>query len=377
MTDAPLPTDPAAPPPLPAQAAEQRRFPCQNCGADMTWDPTHDVLVCAHCDARASVPRADNEIVERPLEAAGEAARGYGLETRTATCDNCGAKVSFEGRDTALECAFCGSPAVLETESFRNPLRPESIIPLAVGAEKAEISFRVWIRSRWFRPSALQDTKHFDARGIYVPCWTYDAIADSQWSADAGYYYTVMQPQTVMVNGRMQVQMVPVQKVRWEPAWGRRHDVYDDVLVHASRGLSVELAAKLGSYDLKEIVPYRPEYLAGWRAEEYAVDLEAGWKTALARVVSSQESRCSHDVPGDTQRNLRVHNVVSNVRWKLMLLPVWSLTYRYGGKSYAVLVHGQTGRVVGHAPYSFWKILLFVLAILAVLALLVLVLSLA
>jgi hypothetical protein len=254
---------------------------------------------------------------------------------------------------------------VLEEQSHRNALRPESIVPLGVGAQKVESSFRAWIGGLWFRPNALKNTKHFDARGVYVPCWTFDAVADSQWSADAGYYYTVMELRPVMVNGKMQMRMVPVQKVRWDPAWGRRHDAYDDVLVHASRGLSPDLAAKLGSFDLKALVPYRPEYLAGWRAEEYAVDLDAGWKTALARVVEGQEVRCAGDIPGDTHRNLRVHNVVSGARWKLMLLPVWTLTYRYGGKPYTVLIHGQSGRIVGHAPYSFWKIFSFVIAILA------------
>ncbi len=377
MNDAPQASVPVTPPPLPAREGEQRQFPCKNCGADMTWDPTADVLLCSHCDAKVPVPRAEAQIVERPLEAAGEAARGFGVETRTATCKNCGAKVSYEGRDTALECAFCGAPAVLEESSYRNALRPESLIPLGIGADKVEQSFRTWIGALWFRPNALKLTRQFEAKGVYVPCWTFDAIADSQWSADAGFYYTTMELRPVMVNGKVQMRMVPVQKVRWEPAWGRRHDTYDDLLVHASRGLSRELAGKLGAFDLKALVPYRPEYLAGWRAEEYAVDLEAGWKNALEEVVSSQDARCSHDVPGDTQRNLRVHNVVSNVRWKLMLLPVWTLSYRYNQKPYTVLIHGQTGRIVGHAPYSFWKIFLFVLAILGGIGLLVLLASLA
>lgn len=339
----------------------------------MTWHPESDALVCAHCDARVAVPRAEAEIVERRLEDAGAAARGFGVETRTATCKGCGAKVAYEGRDTSLACAFCGAPAVLEESSYRNALRPESIVPLSVGAPKVEAAFRQWIGGLWFRPSALKNTKSFDATGVYVPCWTYDADVQSEWSADAGYYYTVMEPRPVMVNGKMQIQMVPVQKVRWEPAWGRRHDVYDDVLVHASKGLPEDLAQKLGRFDTQELVPYRPEYLAGWRAEEYAIDLDSGWKTALARIVREQESRCSGDVPGDTQRNLRVHNVVSEARWKLVLLPVWTLTYRFGGKPYTVLIHGQTGRIVGDAPYSVWKILLFSLALfLAVLVVLAL-----
>ena len=124
-------------------------------------------------------------------------------------------------------------------------------------------------------------------------------------------------------------------------------------------------------FDLSKLVPYRPEYLAGWRAEEYAIDLAQGWEAGQARIVATQESRCSSDVPGDTQRNLRVQNRISDVRWKHVLLPIWSLTYAHAGKHYAVLVHGETGKVVGDAPYSFAKIALLVLACLAGVALLV------
>jgi hypothetical protein len=147
--------------------------------------------------------------------------------------------------------------------------------------------------------------------------------------------------------------------------------VYDDVLVPASRGVAQGLSQELGPYDLKALVPYRPEYLAGWRAEEYAIDLESAWKTGLATIVAEEERRCSGDVPGDTQRNLSVHNVVSGVRWKLCLLPLWTLTYRYGGKPYTVLIHGQTARIVGDAPWSAWKIAgLVLLGLLAVLVIL-------
>ena len=48
-----------------------------------------------------------------------------------------------------------------------------------------------------------------------------------------------------------------------------------------------------------------------------------------------------------------------------MLLPMWSVTYRLAGRSYAVLVHGETGRVAGKAPYSWVKIGLAALVVLA------------
>lgn len=372
-----MPDTPEVPPPLAdaAQAetaapnARSERFPCRACGAQMRWDPDVDALLCDYCGARVAIPRGEGVIVEHALEDAGHAARGLGLETRVARCSRCGAQVAYDGRATASECVFCGSPQVLEQQQNRNALRPESLVPLDVGRAHVEKAFRTWIGGLWFRPSALQQLREFRAVGVYVPFWTFDARVHSDWSADAGFYYYVTVPVMVIVNGKPQMQMRTERRVRWEPAWGQRDDAYDDVLVHASKGLPPALAAKLGTFDLSKLVPYRPEYLAGWRAEEYAFDLAQGWEAGQARIVASQESRCSSDVPGDTQRNLRVQNRISDVRWKHVLLPIWSLTYAHGGKHYAVLVHGETGKVVGDAPYSFVKIALFVLACLAVLAL--------
>jgi DNA-directed RNA polymerase subunit RPC12/RpoP len=343
----------------------------------MRWEPDVDALFCEYCGARVAVPRGEGVVLERPLSEAGHAARGLGLETRVARCSRCGAQVAYDDRATAVECVFCGSPQVLEQESNRNALRPESLIPLDVGKDTVERAFRTWIGGLWFRPNALKRMRAFRAIGVYVPFWTFDARVHSDWSADAGFYYYVQVPALVMVNGKPTMRMRTERRVRWEPAWGARDDAYDDLLVHASRGLPPGLASKLGTYDLAKLVPYRPEYLAGWRAEEYALDLATGWEAAQARIVETQAARCSGDVPGDTQRNLRVANRISDVRWKHVLLPLWSLTYAHAGKSYAVLIHGQTGKVVGDAPLSWVKILLLVLGLLVGLALLLGVLALA
>jgi len=369
--------DPAAPlVPAPANA-DNVRFRCPSCGAQQRWDPDVDALLCDYCGSKTPVPRGEGTITEHALADAGAAARGLGVDARVARCSSCGAAVAYDERATSAECVFCGSPQVLVQEENRNALRPESLVPLDVGRETVERSFRSWIGGLWFRPNALKALREFKALGVYVPFWTFDAQVHSDWSADAGHYYYVQVPHMTMVGGKMRMTMRTERRVRWEPAWGARDDHYDDVLVHASRGLPPELSAQLGGFDLKKLVPYRPEYLAGWRAEEYAVDLAQGWQAGQARIVASQESRCSGDVPGDTQRNLRVANRISDVRWKHVLLPIWTLGYQHAGKHYHVLIHGQTGRVVGKAPYSWVKILLFVLGILAGLGVAALVLAVA
>jgi hypothetical protein len=151
-----------------------------------------------------------------------------------------------------------------------------------------------------------------------------------------------------------------VQHTRWEDAWGQRADDYDDVLVCASTGLPTPLAESLQTFDTSALVPYTPAYLAGWSAEEYGVELQAGYAVAQQRMDASQQQRCSADVPGDTQRALSVTSSYSDLTWKHVLLPIWIAAYRYRGDVYRFLVNGQTGEVKGKAPYSAAKIALAV-----------------
>jgi DNA-directed RNA polymerase subunit RPC12/RpoP len=340
---------------------------CEECGAETTWVPEEDALVCAYCDHRREVPRGDGEVLEYAIEDAGEAARGLDLEVRVANCESCGARVTFDEVGTAGNCVYCGSPKVLTQDANRNAIRPESLVPLAVGRERVEKSFHDWLRRLWFRPNDLKKRRTFEAVGIYAPFWTFDCQVRSDWTAESGTYYWVTETYWTTENGKRVQKTRQVRKTRWRPAAGSRHDSYDDILTCASRGIPADLVGRLGDFDTTELVPYRPEYLAGWHAEEYQVDLEDGWGFARSDVEAWQESRCAGDVPGDTYRGLRVWNRIWGIRWKHVLLPVWSLAYRYRGKSYPVLVNGQTGRIVGKAPLSFWKVFFFVLFVLAVL----------
>jgi hypothetical protein len=91
-----------------------------------------------------------------------------------------------------------------------------------------------------------------------------------------------------------------------------------------------------------------------------------GWALGQKKIESSQTDKCARDVGGDTHRMLSVSNQFSNITFKHVLLPIWIAAYRYNGKVFRFLVNGQTGEVVGQAPWSIWKILALVAAILAI-----------
>ena len=68
------------------------------------------------------------------------------------------------------------------------------------------------------------------------------------------------------------------------------------------------------------------------------------------------------DIGGDRQRVHSVNTKVSDVTFKHVLLPVWMAAYKFRGETYRVVINGRSGRVSGQRPWSFWKILLAVLA---------------
>ena len=61
---------------------------------------------------------------------------------------------------------------------------------------------------------------------------------------------------------------------------GHVSNQFDDILVLASNSLPPKIAQRLEPWDLKNLVPYRDEYLSGFVAESYQVDLPHGFDVA-------------------------------------------------------------------------------------------------
>ena len=345
----------------PKSVTAEHRFPCQSCGADYRFDPAQERLVCDHCgNAEAIGLTRGTEIRELDFEAALHAALPAQdiEETRVSRCPNCAAQVEFDATTHAAECPFCATPVVTDTGTHRH-IKPRGVLPFALDERRARAAMTDWLGSLWFAPNGLQDyaRKGRSMSGIYVPYWTFDAETASRYTGERGtvYYETI----TVMRDGKRQRQQVA--KIRWRPVRGRVARFFDDVLVLASKSLPKRFTDALEPWDLAALEPYRPEYLAGFRAEGYAVALPQGYEEARAQMARIIERDVKFDIGGDRQR---IHNIETDVRdvtFKHILLPAWLAAYKYRGKSYRFVVNGRTGRVQGERPYSAWKIAFAVL----------------
>ena len=344
---------PQIPRPAEVPPTQEHRFPCDDCGGDMRFDPGDDRLVCDHCGNVAPLDRARGGIAEIAIARGLDAGDAPQEETRVTDCPNCGARFEFDPAIHAAECPFCATPVVADTGTDRH-IRPAALVPFALEEAQAREAMTAWLGSLWFAPSGLKKYARKGQRmnGIYVPFWTFDAQTDTDYAGQRGDTYYVRR--TVVRDGkRVQVQ---VPKIRWTPVRGRVRRFFDDVLVLASPSLPKSHTDGLEPWDLSDLSPYAPQYLAGFRAEAYRVGLEDGLTEARARMDAVIARDIRMDIGGDQQRIHQARTRMSDVTFKHVLLPVWVAAYKYGGKSFRFVVNGQTGRVRGERPYSAWKI---------------------
>jgi hypothetical protein len=146
--------------------------------------------------------------------------------------------------------------------------------------------------------------------------------------------------------------------VRWVPASGYYSHHFDDVTVIASKGIKQSAVERIYPFDLPQLVNYDPQYLLGKHAEVYALDVQAGFKVADGIMDRYIEGECAKQIPGDTYRNLRVNTHKHGITFKHILLPIWIAAYIFNNKSYQVIVNGQTGKISGEKPLSWFKIIL-------------------
>jgi len=348
---------------------DEYRWPCEQCGAQLRYAPGQTRLVCDHCghvqDIPAEVPRARTLALQEL-----DLARGLRddlsdrdmVETRTTSCPNCGAQVEITGATHATECPFCATPVVLDTGTSRH-IKPQALIPFALTEVQARKAMTGWLGSLWFAPNTLLEyaRKGRAMNGVYVPFWTFDADTDSRYSGERGEYYYETRTVRVRVNGKMETRQERERHTRWHSVSGRVARDFDDVLVMASHSLPPRLGNELTPWDLGALVPYAPDFLAGFQAEGYTVPLAEGHAEGRGKMEEVIRSDVRRDIGGDEQRIHDIDTAWTEETFKHILLPVWMAAYKYNGKSYRFLVNGQTGEVQGERTWSIWKIAFAVL----------------
>lgn len=346
--------------------AEQHAFPCQQCGAQLDYQPGTTELGCEHCGHRHRITISQEPIYEYDFHSTLKPLPG-GAEERVATtikCHACSAEFEFDADIHADECPFCGARIVVDTTEHRI-IQPKAILPFKVDDSQATESYRKWLKKLWFAPNKLKKyaKKERKLNGVYAPYWTYDCQAQTYYHGQRGNMYQVPQRVTVMVNGRRQTRTQMVTKIRWTPVSGSVQRSFDDVLIYATDSLPREVARELAPWDLGELTPYQDEFLSGFQSEVYKTNLDLGFDYAKQRMHPLIRQDIRYDIGGDQQRIGAADTQYNKISFKHILLPFWIAGFRFRNKTFQYVVNGRSGEVQGDRPYSWVKIGFTVLAI--------------
>jgi hypothetical protein len=351
-----------------ADVSALEKHACPACGAQAEWNPGKQMLVCPFCGTESPyvIDRETGKVIELDLAAAlrelPEDERGWQTERRSVQCQSCRAVMVFDPSRVGQNCEFCGSPALVDYQEIKSPIRPQGVLPFKIDRNRIRDDIRGWWRGKWFAPGRLARAAMVDtAHSLYIPYWTFDARAHCPWEAEAGYYYYVG------VEGRdSQGNRVVRQerRVRWESASGVVDHAFDDDPVPGTQGLPMDLLRQVEPFPTQDVVPYDTAFLAGHVVEHYKVVLLEAAERSQQQMLATLERLCAAQVPGDTHRNLRIFPTFSGRTFKHVLVPIWLLTYTYGAKAFQVIANGYTGKIAGKYPLSVWKVLFVILVVL-------------
>lgn len=273
----------------------------------------------------------------------------------TLQCTSCGAAVELDDVSLSTQCAFCDA-ALVATNLVAEPV--DLVVSFKIDRQVAGRRISAWLASSWLAPEALRKATRPEALdAVLVPFYVFDARAESSYQVSIGIYWYRTETYTVTVNGRTQTRTRQVRETEWHPLSGTHGTRWFDHLVSASKGLPEAESNALEPFDLGAALPFAPALLAGVAAEIATVPHDEAQQTAHAEL-SQLEARAiaARMLPGDTHSGLRTQSQFDIEQVRLALLPVWTAVYPGPKGPVRVLVNGQTGKVAGTIPKSWWKI---------------------
>jgi DNA-directed RNA polymerase subunit RPC12/RpoP len=321
------------------EAAQSKRYVCQQCGGTMAFSPDGQSLTCNYCDRQISLYQAVEEgamVQERDFSVALATAKGHThpVTMQSFSCQGCGAHFVLGPAIHSITCPYCSSAYVIQKRQTHRLIPPEGVIPFAFNQKKARQFLYQWLKKK----KLLDDCQTSSPLGLYLPVWTFD-IGGQVVAHVRGYRQgsgVKMPSQTI-----------------------ERPVLYNDIPVSASHRLPANLAEEIYNYKLNKVLPYNPGYLANWPAATYQISAAAASLVARKRVWKNAQRVVGAQIkdqvvsPFDSSSNIDITLNSSKLyveAFKLIFLPLWLIRYRYQDKIYDTVVNGQNGHVRGETP---------------------------
>ena len=338
---------------------------CDSCGGVMDFNPATGTLKCPYCGFEKQIEVNEQSPGVEELDfskVTDSTCCDWGTKTRTVICKSCGAETVYDANDMANECPYCGSNQVME-EGDKDTMAPGGVVPFALDAKKAAELFKAWIGKKFFCPKlAKESAKPKSFKGLYIPYWTFDSNTTTNYRGEYG-----IDRQVEDKDGNTKT------VTDWYPTRGTHEEFFDDTLVCGSTKQDTRMLQGLEPFHTDKAVAYKAEYMAGFVAERYSLDVKNAWEKAKEKIKNILRGHIHEKIKdekmADDVRNLSLNVNYRDITYKYLLLPVWISAFQYKDKVYQFMVNGQTGKVTGRTPISWIKVGITAAAVIAIIAL--------
>lgn len=322
---------------------------CPSCGGAMEYSPKDQKLKCVYCgatkdlDTTTETPK-ENDFKEWAAKTDEDLSRA-GEETQELKCKQCGATVTLNGQSSA-KCPFCGTPLIMDQAEVKRVWKPEYIVPFKIDKSQCAEIFSTWLNGKFFCPRKFKDGSVVadSFKGVYLPFWTFDAQTSTAYTGKRGDKTTKKDK-----DGN------ETTETEWKEVSGMVLKDFDDILVPASKSLPDSVAKEVidyGSWDLKNVVPYKPEFAAGFTTDVYSIGFKEGFEEAKKKMEEEIEDKIESDIGGSEQRITQKSTTYDAVKFKMLLLPVFIGVFMVGDKSYTFAINGFNGECHGEYPVN-------------------------
>lgn len=331
---------------------EAVQYKCPNCDAELNFKPDTQDFACDYCDSHfteAEIKQicAENEQMKLDKNVVEEKSK-FEENTCLYHCASCGAEIMCEETSSALFCYYCHEPIILSGR-LSGDYKPDKVIGFSVSHDKAIDDFKKWCGKRLFCPKDFKQKQQLEKMtGLYVPFWVVDCNIDAHyeglakkvrsWSS-GNYNYTETKEYNVVRSGSIVLEGLPAD---------------------GSRKIEDALMEAIEPFDYTKSKDFSMSYLSGFFADKYDVDKQGIFPRIKQRATNASKaiikkslSQYSYTSPSSEYYNFKKTN------WQYMLLPVWFMTYKHGGKMYEFALNGQTGKIAGTPPLDSTKLALF------------------
>lgn len=325
------------------------KYECTGCGAELQFDPDHKTWTCPYCGnvyTQSDMDKAYGKSKgKRTVDQDVAASYQSDVKTIECTCPTCGAVNTISERTYATNCSFCNASILLEDHI--NAVCPDGIMPFAVTKEAAVQTLQGWCRKRWFLPKGFREPENLqNTTGYYVPYWIISCEAHTelegtgQWSntwESGNYRYTETKYYRFRRAADIPIQHIPC---------------------NASDHFNTTLLEAIEPFPYSNLEVFSKHYLNGYQASSYDRPVLTAYSDMKDRISDSCLAVLKKDANYGNARYTYQSIGLQRDHYNYVLLPVWSLDYKYRNNSYRFFINGQTGELAGHAPVSIGKCLL-------------------